>query len=110
MITKELKFFSVMDTDLNVLGTKLQIHWKELKFLKVKKISWNWRHCVPNACHYILAITSPAYIVARLENVNDVSSEFFCPVKKCFEYADEACEKGKAMPEYKKEYKEIEAR
>ena len=48
--------------------------------------------------------------MARLENVNDVSSEFFCPVKKCFEYADEACEKGKAMPEYKKEYKEIEAR
>ena len=28
------------------------------------------------------AITSPAYIVATLENVNDVSSEFFCPVKK----------------------------
>lgn len=56
------------------------------------------------------AITSPAYIVASLENVNDMSSEFFCPVKKCFEFASEANAKGKAMPEYKKEYKEIENR
>jgi hypothetical protein len=56
------------------------------------------------------AITSPAYIVATLENVNDVSSDFFCPVKKCFEFACEASAKGKAMPEYKREYSEIEHR
>ena len=56
------------------------------------------------------AVTSPAYIVATLENVNDVSSDFFCPVKKCFEYAVEANAKGKAMPEYKREYREIEQR
>jgi len=56
------------------------------------------------------AITSPAYIVASLENVNDVSSEFFCPVKKCFEFACEASAKGKATPEYKREYSDIEHR
>ena len=56
------------------------------------------------------AITSPAYIIATLENVNDVSSEFFCPVKKCFEYACEASQKAKSMPEYKREYQEIEHR
>lgn len=56
------------------------------------------------------AITSPAYIIASLENVNDVSSEFFCPVKKCFEFACEASAKAKAMPEYKREYQEIEHR
>ena len=56
------------------------------------------------------AITSPAYIVANLENINDHNSEFFCPVKKCFEYAVEASAKGKAMPEYKREYSEIEHR
>ena len=56
------------------------------------------------------AITSPAYIIATLENVNDVSSEFFCPVKKCFEFACEASFKAKAMPEYKREYQEIEHR
>ena len=56
------------------------------------------------------AITSPAYIIATLENVNDVSSDFFCPVKKCFEYACEASQKGKSMPEYKAEYQAIEHR
>ena len=56
------------------------------------------------------AITSPAYIIATLENVHDVSSEFFCPVKKCFEFACEASAKSKAMPEYKREYQEIEHR
>ena len=56
------------------------------------------------------AITSPAYIIATLENVNDVSSDFFCPVKKCFEYACEASQKAKSMPEYKREYQEIEHR
>jgi hypothetical protein len=39
-----------------------------------------------------------------------VSSEFFCPVKKCFEFACEASAKAKAAPEYKKEYQEIEHR
>ena len=56
------------------------------------------------------AITSPAYIIATLENVHDVSSEFFCPVKKCFEFACEASAKAKATPEYKREYQEIEHR
>ena len=56
------------------------------------------------------AITSPAYIIATLENVHDVSSEFFCPVKKCFEFACEASAKGKATPEYKREYSDIEHR
>ncbi|XP_059085448.1 short transient receptor potential channel 6-like [Tigriopus californicus] len=56
------------------------------------------------------AITSPAYIIATLENVNDVSSEFFCPVKKCFEFACEASAKAKNTPEYKREYQEIEHR
>ena len=56
------------------------------------------------------AITSPAYIIATLENVNDISSEFFCPVKKCFEFACEAANKAKAMMEYKREYQEIEQR
>lgn len=56
------------------------------------------------------AVTSPAYIIATLENVNDVSSDFFCPVKKCFEFACEASAKAKATPEYKREYQEIEQR
>ena len=56
------------------------------------------------------AITSPAYIIATLENVNDVSSDFFCPVKKCFDFACEASQKAKSMPEYKREYQEIEHR
>ena len=43
--------------------------------------------------------------------MNDVSERgFFCPVKKCFEFASEAAEKAHAMPEYKREYKEIEFR
>ena len=56
------------------------------------------------------AVTSPAYIITTLENTNDVSSDFFCPVKKCFEFACEASQKGKSMPEYKREYQEIEHR
>ena len=39
------------------------------------------------------AISSPAYIIAMLDNCNE---GFFCPVKKCFEFACEASAKGKA--------------
>ena len=56
------------------------------------------------------AIASPAYIVASLENMNEVSADFFCPVKKCFEFACEASFKKSTIPEYKKEYQEIEDR
>jgi hypothetical protein len=45
--------------------------------------------------------------MAMLDNS---SSDFFCPVKKCFEFACEASAKAKAAPEYKKEYQEIEHR
>ena len=56
------------------------------------------------------AYASPAYIVASLENMNEVSADFFCPVKKCFEFACEASFKKSTIPEYKKEYQEIEDR
>ena len=56
------------------------------------------------------AIASPAYIVASLENLNEVSADFFCPVKKCFEFACEANFRKSTIPEYKKEYQEIENR
>ena len=59
---------------------------------------------------YPQAVASPAYIVASLENMNEVSADFFCPVKKCFEFACEANFKKSTIPEYKKEYQEIEDR
>ena len=59
---------------------------------------------------FFQAIASPAYIVASLENMNEVSADFFCPVKKCFEFACEASFKKSTIPEYKKEYQEIEDR
>ena len=42
--------------------------------------------------------------------MNEVSADFFCPVKKCFEFACEASFKKSTIPEYKKEYQEIEDR
>ena len=48
--------------------------------------------------------------MASLENMNEVSADFFCPVKKCFEFACEASFKKSTIPEYKKEYQEIEDR
>ena len=56
------------------------------------------------------AIASPAYIIASLENSNEVSADFFCPVKKCFEFACEANFRKSTIPEYKREYEEIENR
>ena len=56
------------------------------------------------------AVASPAYIVASLENLNEVSADFFCPVKKCFEYACEANFRKSMIPEYMREYEEIEIR
>ena len=56
------------------------------------------------------ALASPAYIVASLENSNEVSSDFFCPVKMCFEFACEANFRKSTIPEYKREYAEIENR
>ena len=56
------------------------------------------------------ALASPAYIVASLENSNEVSSDFFCPVKMCFEFACEANFRKSTIPEYKREYAEIESR
>ena len=56
------------------------------------------------------ALASPAYIVASLENSNEVSSDFFCPVKTCFEFACEANFRKSTIPEYKREYAEIESR
>ena len=55
-------------------------------------------------------MASPAYIVASLENLNEVSADFFCPVKKCFEYACEANFRKSMIPEYMREYEEIEIR
>ena len=54
------------------------------------------------------AIASPAYIVASLENLNEVSADFFCPIKKCFEFACEANFRKSTIPEYKREYEDIE--
>ena len=74
--------------------------------------------------------------VASLENCNETSAEFFCPVKMCFEFACEAnfrfsfrycpkwdffceilfynvlisCCRKATIPEYKREYEEIEIR
>jgi len=56
------------------------------------------------------ALASPAYIVASLENLNDEGTEFFCPVKKCFEFACEANFRKSTIPEYKREYEDIENR
>ena len=56
------------------------------------------------------ALASPAYIVASLENSNEVSADFFCPVKMCFEFACEANFRKSTIPEYKREYAEIESR
>ena len=56
------------------------------------------------------ALASPAYIVASLENCNEGSSDFFCPVKMCFEFACEANFRKSTIPEYKREYAEIESR
>ena len=56
------------------------------------------------------AVASPAYIVASLEHFNEVSADFFCPVKKCFEFACEANFRKSTIPEYKREYDEIENR
>ncbi len=56
------------------------------------------------------ALASPAYIVASLENSNEVSADFFCPVKMCFEFAVEANFRKTTIPEYKREYEEIEDR
>jgi hypothetical protein len=38
------------------------------------------------------------------------SADFFCPVKKCLEFACEANFRKSAIPEYKREYEEIENR
>jgi len=56
------------------------------------------------------ALASPAFIVASLENCNETSAEFFCPVKMCFEFACEANFRKATIPEYKREYEEIEIR
>merc|ERR1719233_1167236 len=56
------------------------------------------------------AVASPAYIVASLENLNEVSADFFCPIKKCFEFACEANFRKSTIPEYKREYEDIENR
>ena len=61
-------------------------------------------------CLVCLALASPAYIVASLENAAEMSSEFFCPVKMCFEFAVEANFRKSTIPEYKREYGEIENR
>ena len=55
----------------------------------------------------VSALASPSYIVASLENE---SSDFFCPVKMCFEFAVEANFRKSTIPEYKREYEEIENR
>ena len=60
--------------------------------------------------YYLQAVASPAYIVASLENLNEVSADFFCPVKKCFEFACEANFRKSMIPEYMREYEEIEIR
>ena len=70
-----------------------------------KHIRWSKKQKI-----FFQAIASPAYIVASLENMNEVSADFFCPVKKCFEFACEASFKKSTIPEYKKEYQEIEDR
>ena len=74
--------------------------------------------------------------MASLENCNETSAEFFCPVKMCFEFSCEAnfrfsfrycpkwdffceilfdnalisCCRKATIPEYKREYEEIEIR
>ena len=48
--------------------------------------------------------------MASLENLNEVSADFFCPVKKCFEFACEANFRKSMIPEYMREYEEIEIR
>jgi hypothetical protein len=48
--------------------------------------------------------------VASLENLNEVSADFFCPIKKCFEFACEANFRKSTIPEYMREYEEIENR
>lgn len=55
-------------------------------------------------------MASPAYIVASLENLNEEGTDFFCPIKKCFEFACEANFRKATIPEYKREYEEVEDR
>ena len=56
------------------------------------------------------AIAGPAYIVASLEILNEVSADFFCPIKKCFEFACEANFRKSTIPEYKRENEDIDDR
>ena len=64
----------------------------------------------PSLNFCVQALASPAYIVAALENLNEVSADFFCPIKKCFEFACEANFRKSTIPEYMREYEEIETR
>lgn len=126
MTTSELKFSSSTDTDSSRKTTSLT-HWRKLSFsrydwllLSVKmSLSWNCgsmltrqKKCFDgvNNTKHSQAVASPAYIVASLENLNEVSADFFCPVKKCFEYACEANFRKSMIPEYMREYEEIEIR
>ena len=79
-----------------------------LKKIELFKVGCYFRELLTS--HPFKAIASPAYIVASLENLNEVSADFFCPVKKCFEFACEANFRKSTIPEYKKEYQEIENR
>ena len=56
------------------------------------------------------AIASSAYIVASLDNLNEVRADFFCPIKNCFEFANEANFRKSTILEYKQEYKNNENR
>ena len=81
-----------------------------LKKIELFKVCYVFFKNSVKANHPYQAIASPAYIVASLENLNEVSADFFCPVKKCFEFACEANFRKSTIPEYKKEYQEIENR
>ena len=56
------------------------------------------------------AIASPAYIVASLENLNEIGGDCFCPIKKRFEFACETNFRKSTIQEYKREYEDIENR
>ena len=59
-----------------------------LKKIELFKVFKSFK--IPKNINLLKAIASPAYIVASLENLNEVSADFFCPVKKCFEFSCEA--------------------
>ena len=97
-----LKYFQIIKSIFSELDFLNYFIWEAFQIFYI----YYYMHTTTNP----QAIASPAYIVASLENLNEVSADFFCPIKKCFEFASEANFRKSTIPEYKREYEDIENR